>query len=226
MRGVVVAATGLRAEARVAQRSGLVKALAGGGDERRLASLIERSIAHGGIRGLISFGIAGGLRPGLASGTILVGTSVVSGGTPYMTDERWSDRLFEALPNAESGAIVGSKAVIADPGDKQKLYMATGAFAADMESHIVARLAAEHRLPFAVLRVIADTSRQRLPPAAVNGLKPDGTPDIAAVLKSLMVRPGQLPSLLLTANATRRAMRGLFRCYRLLGPGLGFADLR
>lgn len=226
MRGVVVAATGLRAEARVAQRSGFVKALAGGGNEQRLASLIERSIANGGIRGLISFGIAGGLRPGLASGTIVVGTSVVSGGTPYMADERWSDRLFEAVPNAESGAIVGAKAVISEPGDKQKLYMATGAFAADMESHIVARLAAEHQLPFAVLRVIADTSKQRLPPAAVNGLKPDGTPDIAAVLKSLMVRPGQLPSLLLTANATRRAMRGLFRCYRLLGPGLGFADLR
>ena len=81
------------------------------------------------------------------------------------------------------------------------------------------------RLPFAVLRVIADPAHQRLPPAAIHGLKPDGSPDIIAVIKSLRSEPSQLPDLIRAAIAARRAMIELFRCHRLLGPGLGFTDL-
>jgi hopanoid-associated phosphorylase len=222
--GFVIAATGLKAEARIAKRSGRVKAVVGGGMEERLASLLEQSIADG-ARGIISFGIAGGLRPGLASGTVVVGTSVIhSSGRIYLPDTRWSDRLFEVLPNAESGGVVGSGSVIANRDEKRALYLSSGAFAADMESHIVAQIATAYSLPFAVLRVIADTPDHRLPPAAVNGLNPDGTPNIAAVLKSLAVDPTQLWDLFRTAFATRRAMKGLLRCYRLLGPGLGGVD--
>jgi adenosylhomocysteine nucleosidase len=222
--GFVIAATGLKAEARIAERSSFVKAVAGGGREERLAALLEQSIAAG-ARGIISFGIAGGLRPGLPSGTVVVGTSVIhSSGRIYPSDTRWSDRLFEALPNAQSGAVVGSGSVIANRDEKRAIYLSSGAFAADMESHIVAQIATEYGLPFAVLRVIADTAGQELPPAAVNGLNPDGTPNIAAVLKSLAAQPTQLWSLLRTAAATRRAMQGLLRSHRLLGPGLGCAD--
>ena len=210
--GFVIAATGLKAEARIAERSDFVKAIVGGGDEKRLASLIAQSLVDGPL-GIISFGIAGGLRPGLASGTIVVGTSVVHGGKTYLADVPWSDRLFEALPKAESGAIAGSTTIVAEPDQKRALYMSTGAFAT------------KYQVPFAVLRVIADSSSQRLPTAAVNGLNPDGTPNIAAVLRSLAVRPTQLWDLLRTATATRQAMKGLLRCHRLLGPGLGCTDL-
>lgn len=58
-RGGIIAATGLRAEARVAQRCGLVTAHSCGGDEKRLVSLIDETISNGGIDGIISFGIAG-----------------------------------------------------------------------------------------------------------------------------------------------------------------------
>ncbi|HET6390456.1 phosphorylase [Hyphomicrobium sp.] len=225
-RGGIIAATGLRAEARVAQRCGLVTALSCGGDEKRLVSLIDETVSAGGIDGIISFGIAGGLRPDLPSGTIVVGTSVIANGMTYDADERWSERLLELLPNAEPGAITASNSVIARPDDKQNLYEATGAFAADMESHVVAHLAMQYRLPFAVLRVIADPATQHLPPAAINGLKPDGTPNIGGVLKSLISQPGQFPDLLRAASATRRAMERLFSCHSLLSPGLGFADLR
>ena len=168
--GFVIAATGLKAEARIAERSDFVKAIVGGGDEKRLASLIAQSLVDG-PHGIISFGIAGGLRPGLASGTIVVGTSVVHGGETYLADVPWSDRLFEALPNAESGAIAGSNTIVAEPDQKRALYMSTGAFAADMESHVVARIAAKHRVPFAVLRVIADSSEPTAP--ACRGQRPE-----------------------------------------------------
>jgi hopanoid-associated phosphorylase len=223
-RGFVVAATGLNAEARVAERSSDVKAVAGGGDETRLAELLERAIADG-ARGLISFGIAGALRSGLEPGTCIIATTVLSNEQRFAADDAWSNRLSIAMPEARRGVVFGSSQAIGEVGAKAALCQTTGADIVDMESHVVARIATEHGLPFAVLRVVADSSAQRLPPAAVNGMKPDGTPDIAAVLKSLVSQPGQLPDLLRTAFAARRAMAGLLRCHRLLGPGLGFVDL-
>lgn len=223
--GFVIAATGLKAEARIAERSERVKAVIGGGREDRLATLLKEGLTEG-TRGLISFGIAGGLRPGLRPGTIVIGTSVLhSSGRNYPADVCWSDRLFEALPNAESGPVAGSSTIIANRDEKNAIYLKSGAFAADMESHVVAQIAAERGLPFAVLRVIADPSTLSLPPAAVNGLNPDGSPNIPAVLKSLATQPGQLWDIIRIAGATRRAMKSLFRCHRLLGPGLGCADL-
>ena len=178
-----------------------------------------------GARGIISFGIAGGLRADLKSGTCVVGTSVVRGGHSYLADAAWTKRIAGCLPDAELGAIAGCQSVVADPAAKKLLFDETGAIAADMESHVVARIAADRRLPFAILRVIADPAHQRLPPAAIHGLKPDGSPDIIAVIKSLRSEPSQLPDLIRAAIAARRAMIELFRCHRLLGPGLGFTDL-
>jgi adenosylhomocysteine nucleosidase len=224
-RGYVIAATGLAAEARLAARSAHVTAVAGGGDETRLKSLLERSVDEG-ARGIISFGIAGGLKPDLVSGTCVVGTMVICGdGHSHPTDTTWTRHLSDHLPGAELGPIAGCRTAIAAPNAKRTLFEATGAIAVDMESHVVARIAGERKLPFAVLRVIADTSVQRLPPAAIVGLKPDGTPDIIAVLRSLKAEPSQLRDLIHVAVGTRRAMTGLFRCHSLLGPGVGFADL-
>jgi adenosylhomocysteine nucleosidase len=76
-RGFVIAVCGLRAEARIAARSEEAKAIAGGGDARRLGGLIQEQIARGG-KAIISFGIAAGLAPGLDPGTCVVATEVVS----------------------------------------------------------------------------------------------------------------------------------------------------
>jgi hopanoid-associated phosphorylase len=223
-RGFVVAATGLRAEARIAERSSGVKAVAGGGDEARLAALLERALLEG-ARGLISFGIAGALQPELTPGTCIIGTAVSNDAQKFNVDGAWAGRLLAALPDARQGMVVGSSKAVADVNKKAGLYQATGAVAVDMESHVVGRIAAAHRLPFAVLRVIADSAGQQLPPAAVNGMKPDGTPDLAAVLRSIASQPSQLPDLIRTAFAARRAMAELLRCHRLVGAGLGFVDL-
>ena len=69
--------SGLRAEARIAARTG-VRALAGGGNAARLAAAINRGICEG-ANGLLSFGMAGGLEPGLAPGTIVVPGVVIAG---------------------------------------------------------------------------------------------------------------------------------------------------
>jgi adenosylhomocysteine nucleosidase len=222
--GFVVAATGLRAEARIAARSIRVRAIAGGGAAEELERRLRQAIAEGG-EAIISFGLAAGLAPGMIAGTCIIGREVVHGGTCHSTDPMWASRLKAALGRADTARIAGVDQPLSGVSEKQVLHAKSGAAAADMESHIVGRLAAEYGLPFAILRVIADPAERPIPPAALVGMRRDGGIDVRAVLNSLAVGPSQLPALIrLTADAGR-AMAALFRCPNLLGPGLGFGDL-
>jgi hypothetical protein len=90
-----------------------------------------------------------------------------------------------------------------------------------MESHIVAQIAKAHGLPVAAIRVITDPSARALPAVAVASMRPNGTTDIAAMLRFLVRQPSQLPALLRTALDARAARASLLRGPELLGPGLG-----
>ena len=100
---------------------------------------------------------------------------------------------------------------------KADLQRATGAHAADMESHIAAAFARARDLPFAALRTISDPWDAELPPLATNALTPDGRIDPAAVLISLMKNPGQIPALMRTSRESNAAFAALLRCRRALG---------
>ena len=211
--------SGLRAEARIAAGAG-VRALAGGGNAVRLAAAINRGIGEG-ASGLLSFGMAGGLEPGLAPGTIVVPGVVVAGTERFATDPFWTRNLRANLPGGMEGAVAGVSSPVATIAAKAGLRAATGAVAADMETHIAARAAQRFRLPLAVLRVIADPAERALPRAAVAALGNDGRPDLWALLRSLCSDPAQLFQVLGVAADARRAMAVLADCARLLGCGFG-----
>jgi hypothetical protein len=90
-----------------------------------------------------------------------------------------------------------------------------------MESHIAARIAALHNIPFAICRTIIDAADRDLPPAAVIELRHDGTPDVLAILRSVMDQPNQIPALVRIATDAWTARKALRRGRRLLGGGLG-----
>jgi adenosylhomocysteine nucleosidase len=69
---------------------------------------------------------------------------------------------------------------------------------------------------------VIDSAHADLPPAAMVGLRHDGTPDLRAVLLSLARQPAQLPLLVRTARDLSVARRALQRGRRRLGAGLGF----
>jgi hypothetical protein len=117
-------------------------------------------------------------------------------------------------------------APVADPLDKQLLHAQTGAAAVDMESHIAARIAAARQVPFVAFRAIIDPADKRLPPAALKGLRADGTADVLEVFRSVIQQPSQLPALVRTALDARIARAALRRGRRMLGPGLGFPHFR
>jgi adenosylhomocysteine nucleosidase len=222
--GFVIAATGLRAEAHVAERLAQVRAVAGGGDGSRLEKLLGEAIAQGG-RAIISFGIAAGLAPDKRPGTCLIASEVVHEDKGYPADPLWAGRLQAALGTAELAVVAGVDRPLQSAAAKEALHAETGAAAADMESHIAAWLAAENGLPFAALRVIADPAEQAVPPAALAGMRTDGSVDVLGALAALARAPRQLPAMLRLSGNMRHAMAALFRCHRRLGPGFGFFDL-
>src|SRR5262249_30099215 len=145
-----------------------------------------------------------------------------SGENVIATDRAWAQRLLEILPGAIHANVVGADTVIASPKEKFQLHDETGAAAVDMESHIAAEVAAAHGIPFAACRVILDSAHRILPPAATLGLRRDGTPDVPAVLRSVLLQPWLLPTLISlerALNITRCALRS---GRKQLGIGLGF----
>jgi hypothetical protein len=191
----LVAVTGLEAEAAIARRAGLA-AVCGGGDPAATAAAIARAVAEG-AKALLSFGIAGALAPELRPGTLVVADRVVG----------VAARPLPLGVPALRGPVAGARAPVVRATEKAALFAATGGLVVDLETELVARAG----LPYAVLRAVADPAESDLPPAALVGLKPDGTPALGAVLGSVLRAPSQIPALLRLARETRAALAALAR---------------
>ncbi|HYP58739.1 MAG TPA: phosphorylase [Beijerinckia sp.] len=221
----VIAVTGLRAEARLAAGP-QIHVLSGGGDGAGLARDLEQEVLAG-ASAIISFGVAGGLAPGLGPGTALVARRVIAaGGECYDCDRAWSRRLSTALGGALFVDLAGVDDPVIDQSAKRALHVETGAHAADMESHIAARVAGAFGLPFAAFRVIADPAERQLPHAALVGMRPDGTVALDAVFRSILRDPMQIPQLARTALDARAAFVALLRGRKMIAGRLGFTDYR
>jgi len=216
----ILAATGLKREAKLIARPGLV-AVACGGHGAALEAVLEARIARERPSGVMSVGIAGALDPGLR-----VGDAVTSTRCPSAS---WASLPGESAPDVDGGPqlalgqrvyfdriITSVDLAVTTIAAKAALRAATGAAAVDMESHIAAKVAARHGLPFAAIRVISDTAHHDLPPAACVPLRPNGSVDLPRVLAALARQPSQLPALLRLARDTSVALNVLADLLRRL----------
>src|SRR5713226_4650297 len=94
MSGGIVAVTSLALEARIAGGPG-VSVICSQGE--RLAAALESAVECGAC-GIISFGVAGGLAPGLAVGDWIAATAVITGQRRFPTDPTWTRSLCDRLP--------------------------------------------------------------------------------------------------------------------------------
>jgi adenosylhomocysteine nucleosidase len=220
----VIVVVGLAFEARIAARTGFRVVCSG--DGRNLAAVLSGAIIKArdsaeDCRGLISFGVAGGLAPELKAGTCIVGSEILSDAGSWMTDQTWSEKLLLSLPDAVHGAIFGAHAPVALPEAKRSLHVKTGAIAVDMESQVVARIAMQFGLPVAALRVITDPASRALPDSAVKAVRSNGTTDILAMSRFVLKRPGELIGLLRTARDAWVARSMLLRGRQSLNFAFG-----
>ena len=216
----ILIATGLRREARLMAGPG-VTVIAGGGDAARLERALDA--LAGSASAILSSGLAGALDPTLKVGDIVIGNAAP---LPRREEGGGVQQMLErSIPEARVGPIVGSDHALATAREKAALFAETGALAVDMESHIAARVAARHGLPFVALRVISDAADATLPPAALAGMRSDGGIAIGSILASLMRNPAQLPALIRTGRDAEKAFRGLGRVHDVLRRfGVGGLD--
>jgi adenosylhomocysteine nucleosidase len=225
----VLIVTGLVQEARIAAGPGMT-VICSSSDPQQLRALLT-VFDPSTIRGVISFGVAGGLDPTLKSGDVVVATEVLAGDTRWLAGLPLNEQMIASVAlgrrRVVRGCLAGVEKVVAARSVKAALRSATGAAAVDMESHIAAAYAAEAGLPFAALRVIADPASRALPALAVAAIKPNGDIDVRTVLRGVARNPLTLRSLVSTGIDFNRALRSLRGCrgFLLGGEGLVAANL-
>ena len=247
-RRMILVACGMKREARALARDG-VTVVTAGTDSARFEAELEAGVAAGATA-ILSMGLAGALAPRLAVGDWVVGTlsptgmerrewSVGAGAMRQPGERRtdpqptarkeassgWISRIAALLPGAVVGRIHADGSMIVTAAQKETLHFSTRSLACDMESHIAARVAARHGLPFAVARVISDGADRTLPHAVQVAMAPDGGIRIGAVLLAILIRPWQIPALVGVGLDAGRAIKALARGYDVLArSGFGLGD--
>ena len=210
----ILIVTGLVQEARIAAGPGMAVICSSSSPTQLRALLTVMDPAS--IRGVISFGVAGGLDPTLRSGDVVVATEVLAGDARWAAGLSLSGDLIEKLTSGRRrvvrGSLAGAEEVVTGSSSKAALHSETGASAVDMESHIAAAYAADAGLPFAAVRVISDPAHRALPALARAAIKPNGQIDLAAVLRGIVRNPATLHALVSTGIDFNRALRSLRGC--------------
>jgi adenosylhomocysteine nucleosidase len=163
----LIFAVATTAEERVARRAGVP------------AVRVGVRAANGVPQGrLVSFGLAGALRAGLAVGDVLDATRVV--------DEQGAT-LWEGpgLGVGKGGTVLGADRLIHDAAERARLHAASGADAVDMESGVLAR---SGRLA-GVLRVVSDDVHGLIE-GVDRTVHPDGRTDVAGLLRWIAAKRG------------------------------------
>ena len=203
-------------------------------DPRQLRSLLA-GFDPLSVRGVISFGVAGGLDPALNSGDVVVATEIMAGDSRWVAASALSDELIAGAglgavlgrQRVIRGGLAGVEQVVTAQAGKAALRLQTGAAAVDMESHIAAAYAADASLPFAALRVISDPATRALPTLATSAIKANGDIDVRKILRGVARNPLSIRALYATGRDFNRALRSLRGCRGFLLGGESFvaADL-
>lgn len=144
------------------------------------------------VTGIISFGLCGGLAPGLAVGSVCIASVLIDGNTLYRPNGLWTARLATACNAKTVPYFSTGQFDLADtPEQRADLWSKYGCSAIDDESAAMAQFAKERNLPFAIMRVVSDAWNDTVPLAARNAVNPDGTANVSSIIAWLEANPGQ-----------------------------------
>jgi adenosylhomocysteine nucleosidase len=186
----------------------------------RAAAAARMLIHRFAPQALVSFGFAGGLAPGLAPGTIVIGTEVVCedgvGQWPMasrdLVEQFRAAAVAEELPT-QQGKLVTSRDIVADSAAKADLREKSGAWAVDMETLGIVEASHEADLPWVAVRAIVDSVSDTLPPACLWTLRADGHVATRRLLWLMCRSPLVLRHIVRLAGATALARRHLSKAF-------------
>ncbi len=176
------------------------------------AAAAARSLIEAGATALVSWGMAGALDPALAAGDVCLPSEVIAtDGTTFTTARHWRDPLaasIRAQRPVVGGRLLTTSQAISTASAKEAAFRRTGAAAVDMESSVVAQVAALHGVPFIAVRVIVDTAADAVP-SAVLAASHAGQVHLGRLLWGLLLAPADLAPLMRLARRYRVATRSL-----------------
>ena len=202
---------GLESEAVIARRIPNVIVACAAARPHKARELARELVAKGATR-LMSFGVAGALSPTLPLGGLVIGTHVTSRIGTWACDSTWGDVLAAQNPHSQRGGIWGSETLVPTGREKRALHDQSGCIAVDMESQCAAEVAAEAKLPLAVLRTICDHADMDVPPVVMASIKEDGSIDYRRGLSHLLRAPWQILDLIHVGHGMGRATTKLQPC--------------
>ena len=171
-----------------------------------------RAVVESRPDAVVLVGFCGGADPDLEPGDIHVAQSFLC---PDLTDAVEADaelhaHLSRASENVGANVVTGPSATvdaIANRGVKSRLYRIAEAASMNMEDYWVARAARSTAVPFASVRAVLDTADVELPEYL--SAQPGRS---SSMLRSLIVHPSRIPTIVRLAHLARIARHSLTRC--------------
>jgi adenosylhomocysteine nucleosidase len=165
---------------------------------RRAELAVRAALEYGPVGQILSVGWAGALRYGITAGAVLQPASVIDA----VTGERFSC-------DSGKGTLV-TAAQVADAEQKDILAAQFNADCVDMEAAAVARIAAQHGIPFRAVKAISDARDAKLPPLQMFTTD-DGWFRETTFAAYIAARPWLWPGVLRMAVHSSRAAQNLCR---------------
>ena len=191
-------------------RTGIGKIRAGGA----LALVLEKY----SLSGVISIGYAGGTHPDFQSGDLLVARQFLNfpkDGAPPMKIEVstcMAKRAEKVPPSKKYSAYTGSlltiDRVVHKPEDKRAIGEDYGVNAVDMETSVLAHMAATRNIPFLSVRSITDTVDEELIDVS-SFMKKDGNISTLKASWYVLTHPGSIPTFISLQEVARRGTKNM-----------------
>ena len=168
----------------------------------RAGLLPPRSATFGPHDLVVSAGVCGALAPALAVGDLVIPSAVLGA-----SGERWPAASLPRLP--ADGVLVTVARVLESAADKARLWMETGALAADMESGVVLAWAQGRGVPAAVVRAVSDGADSGVPAALAGAVGDDGRVRPLRAVTAALTRASTVGAMLDLRAGTEAALKSV-----------------
>jgi adenosylhomocysteine nucleosidase len=183
-----------------------VAAAEAGAGPKKAARATEALLAGHRPAWVVSCGFSGALREGIAIGDIVVSTAVATpGGEEIPIPHGMSADPKRGL---HVGRFVTTDQIVCTVAEKRELAARYDALACDMETHAVAAVCRDAKVPFMAVRAVTDGLSADLPVEVHALLESSGAGRLGATVGALWNRPESVKDLWkLRENATAAARR-------------------
>ena len=162
--------------------------------KRNAERAIRAALAKERPEVVLTCGFAGGLKPGLAMGTVVFAAGPETGLEPALLAAGAKPARFHCADR-----------VAATAEQKRALWEVTGADAVEMESEVICAVCREQSIPCATVRVILDTAYEDLPLDFSRLMTADEKMSYGKLALALAKSPGKVGALLRLQKATQAA---------------------